>query len=145
MPTQLGVASASVALGDLLIASGERERGERLLRASLVDMNHVAHDLKRGDFPYAGDEAIANGLLGDPKATIAALRRAMISNPGAVLSWTVGIDPAFDSVRGEAGFQAIIEDMKTRTAVERQTLDRLRAAGQMPDRRTATNSKSVVR
>ena len=144
LPPQLGGASASVALGDLLIASGERERGERLLRASLADMNHVAHDLKRGDFPYAGDQAIATGLLGDPKATIAALRRAMISNPG-VLWWTVGIDPAFDSVRGKAGYQAIIQEIKTRTALERQTLDRLRASGHVPDRRTATNSKSAVK
>ena len=64
----------------------------------------------------------------------------MISNAG-VLWWTAGIDPAFDAVRGEAGYQAIIQDIKTRTAIELQTLERLRASGQVPDRRTAANSK----
>ena len=139
LPTQLGVATASVALGDLLIASGERARGEKLLRASLADMDYVGHDLKRGDYWYVADQAIAHSLLGNRKATIVALRKVMIYG-FATNFGPIGIDPAFEPIRGDPEFQAIIQGKKAKTAVERQALDRLRAEGRVPVRSgTATS------
>ena len=49
LPPQMGFGYASVGVGDMLIASGDRARGERILRASLADMDHVVHDLKRSE------------------------------------------------------------------------------------------------
>ena len=88
----------------MLISSGERERGERLLRASLADMDHVAHDLKRGELWYVIDRATALALLGDRKAALAALHHAV--GAGYLSTWSLmESDPAFDTLRGEAEFQ----------------------------------------
>ena len=131
LPTQIGVASASVALADVLIASGERDKGARLLRAILADMNHVAHDLKRGDFWYVGDQAIANALLGDRKAAIAALKRALATNNTI---WSLQMNPALELVRSDPEYQSMLREYHQGIARERQTLDRLRAEGRVPIR-----------
>ena len=133
LPTQLGGASAAVALGDLLILSGERARGERLLRAALADMNYVAHDLKKGELWTWPDQAMALALLGDRKAALATLRRAL----DAGLWWTklpLHQEPAFAAMRGDAEFEAIVHKVDQKIALERQAMDRMRAAGQLPAR-----------
>jgi TolB-like protein/Tfp pilus assembly protein PilF len=136
LPTQLGMASASVGLGDGLIASGEREQGGRLLRASLADMDYVAQDLKRGDLWYVNDRAIAAALLGDRKTTLVALRKAVAT--GYMDAWWVlmaqGMDPAFNAVRDDAEYQTLTGQMRAKLAQQRQLLDRLRAEGRVPDR-----------
>ena len=117
----------------MLIASGQRERGDRLLRASLADMDYVAHDLKRGDIYYWIDRATALALLGDRKAALAALHKAVDS--GYLNTWELlAIDPAFDAFRAEPEFQAMMREMTAKIAFERLALDRLRAAGRVPDR-----------
>jgi len=135
LPTQLGMASASVGLGDILIASGERARGERLLRASLADMEYVGHDLKRGDLWYLNDRPIALALLGNHKAAYLALHRTI--EQGLVSSWwLLGIDPAFEAIASDAEFLALKVRIREKIASERQILDRLRAEGRVPDRGT---------
>jgi hypothetical protein len=133
VPTQLGIASFSVALGDVLIASGDRKRGERLLRASLADMNYVIHDLKRGELWYLDDQAIALALLGDRKGSLATLRKAS-SNGTMRQHWPIEIDPAFSSIRVDPEFQAIVHDSEQVRVRERHLLDQLRAAGRIPNR-----------
>jgi TolB-like protein/Tfp pilus assembly protein PilF len=133
LPAQLGFAYASVGLGDMLISSGERTRGERLLRASLADMDHVAHDLKRGEFWYVIDKATALALLGDYKATLAALRKAVAM--GYVSSWSlIELDPAFDALRTDPEFQTLMRAINDKQAHERQILEQMRADGRVPDR-----------
>src|SRR5476651_2393712 len=100
LPEQWGFAYASVALGDLLILGGERQRGERLLRASLADMDYIGHDLKRGEIWYVIDRATALALLGDRKGALAALRIAV--NTGYINTWELlPIDPAFEFIRND--------------------------------------------
>jgi hypothetical protein len=133
LPPQMGFGYASVALGDMLIASGERDRGERLLRVSLADMDYVAHSLKRGELWYLIDRATALALLGDRKAALVAFHKAV--NTGYINTWELlPIEPAFDPVRGDAEFQTMLREMKTKMAAERQILDRLRASGKVPKR-----------
>ena len=133
LPTQLGIATAAVALGDVLIASGDRARGERLLRASLTDMNYVIHDLKRGEFWYVSDQAVALALLSDRKGSLAALRK-VVSNGTLNVIWPIEIDPAFAAMRGDPEFQAVLQDIEQVHVRERQVLDQLRAAGRIPHR-----------
>ena len=133
LPTQTGVASSAVGLGDMLIASGDRARGERLLRASLADMNYIEHELKRGDLWYVYDQALALALLGDRKASLTTLQRA-VTEGFLSFAWPADSDPAFDSMRSDPGYQAVIRAMAQRRALERQSIDRLRAAGKLPDR-----------
>ncbi len=133
LPTQMGFAYASVALGDMLISSGERDRGERLLRASLADMDHVAHDLKRGEFWYLIDRATALALLDDRKAALAALYEAV--GAGYLSTWRLIVqDPAFDDLRPDAEFQAVVRALHSKQSHERQILDQMRAEGRVPDR-----------
>jgi tetratricopeptide (TPR) repeat protein len=133
LPEQLGVASFDVALGDVLIASGDRDRGERLLRASVADMNYIIHDLKRGDIWYLDDQAIALALLGDRKASLATLRRALTG--GTIrLHAPIQIDPAYSALRGDPEFQAIVDAIEQNRVRERHLLDRLRADGRIPNR-----------
>jgi TolB-like protein/Tfp pilus assembly protein PilF len=136
LPTQTGMASASVALADMLIASGDKQRGERLLRASLADIDYIVHDLKRGDFWYLVDEGIAYALLGDRNASLAALGKSL-SEANFINLWRCKYDPVFDPIRADPAFQAIIRQVDQKILLERQNLDRLRAAGQIPDRRRA--------
>jgi len=136
LPLQMGFGYASVAVGDMLIAGGQRERGERILRASLADMDFVAHDLKRGEMWYVTDRATALALLGDRKGALAALHKAI--NTGYINTWELlPIEPAFDPLRGDPEFQAMMSEMKAKVASERQILDRLRAEGKVPSRGTA--------
>jgi hypothetical protein len=144
LPPQLGFAYASVALGDMLIGSGERDRGERLLRASLSDMEHVARDLKHGEIWYLIDRATALALLGDRKAALAALRQAV--NAGYIPTWAlIESDPAFDLLRADGEFQNLMRVVKTKQAHERELLDHMRAEGRVPDRSgTAVPRKVAV-
>ena len=77
VPPQLGFGYSVVALGDVLIASGERERGERLLRTGLAAMDYSARDLKRGEVWFVIDRAAALALLGERKLALAALHKAV--------------------------------------------------------------------
>jgi TolB-like protein/Tfp pilus assembly protein PilF len=135
LPTQLGLATSTVALGDVLIASGDRGRGERLLRASLTDMNHVIHDLKRGDIWYLNDEATALALLGDRRGSMAMLRKSASEGTTPLMS-TIDFDPAFSPMRGDPEFQEIAREFAQVFVRERHLLDQLRAAGRIPNRAT---------
>jgi TolB-like protein/Tfp pilus assembly protein PilF len=141
LPPQMGFGYASVALGDMLISSGERERGERLLRASLADMDHVAHDLKRGELWYVIDRATALALLGERKAALTALHHAV--SAGYLSTWSLmQSDPAFDKLHGDAEFEGLMRAIKTKQAHERQILDRMRADGRVPMRSGPTAPKT---
>ncbi len=133
LPPQLGLATASVALGDVLIASGDRTRGERLLRASLADMNHIMHDLKRGELWYLNDQAVALALLGDRKGSLAALRK-VAGNGGLNDMWPIELDPALAAMRGDPEFQAILQAFLQVRVRERRLLDQMRADGRIPKR-----------
>jgi TolB-like protein len=133
IPPQDGFAIECVAAGDMLMGSGDRVRGERLLRASLADMDYFAHDLKRGDLFYLQSRATALALLGDRKAALAALHKAV---HGAYLdNWAMlPVEPAFAPLRNDPEFQTMMGEIEAKQAFERQLLARMRASGRVPDR-----------
>jgi hypothetical protein len=117
----------------MLIGSGERERGERLLRASLAAMEYAAHDLKRGELWFLNDRATALALLGDRKAALAALHKAV--SGGYISTWTfLELDPAFDALRADAEFQTLMRAIKAKQTHEHQILEQMRADGRVPKR-----------
>ena len=143
VPHQTGFGYACVATGDLLIASGERARGERLLRASLADMDYLSHDLRRGDMWFFQDRATALALLGEQKAALAALHKAVVGN--YINTWElIAVDPAFDSLRAVPEFQAMMREIEAKRVLERQNLDRLRAAGSVPVRSGGANPAKLL-
>jgi tetratricopeptide (TPR) repeat protein len=133
LPPQIGFGYAGVALGDMLIGTGARARGETLLRASLAAMDYAAHNLKRGDVWFLIDRATALALLGDRKGSLAALHKAV--DAGYPTTWALTeMDPAFDTLRSEAEFRNLMLAIKAKQAHERQILARMRADGRVPDR-----------
>ena len=133
IPPQDNYGAECVGVADMLISAGDRVRGERLLRASIADMDYMAHDLKRGELWYLQNRATALALLGDRKAALAALQKAV---RGAYLDnwYMIPFDPAFDSLRGEPEFQGLMNEIKAKQASERQLLAAMRASGRVPDR-----------
>ncbi len=141
LPPQTGFGYACVALGDMLISSGERDRGERLLNGSLAAMDYAVHELKRGEFWYMTDKATALALLGDRRAALAALHTAV--GAGYITTWSlIELDPAFDFLRGDAEFQSLMRIIAAKKAHERQILAQMRSDGRVPDRsgRAAPNA-----
>ena len=108
VPVELGLADQTVALGDVLMQSGERERARRLLAASLRDMDYVARDLKRGELWYLKQRPIALALLGDKEAALTALERAFAAGVGYSRGEETAIDPAFDVLRDTPRFKALV-------------------------------------
>ncbi len=133
LPPQLGFGYGGVALGDMLISSGERDRGVKLLRASLAAMEYAARDLKRSELYFLIDRATALALLGDRKAALAALHKAV--DAGHPTTWSlIEVDPAFDTLRADHEFQTLMRAIKDKQAHERQILEQMRADGRVPDR-----------
>jgi hypothetical protein len=142
-PPQDGFGSECVAAGDMLIGSGDRVRGEKLLRASLADMDYVAQELKRGDLFYLVNRPTALALLGDRKAALAALRKAV--HGGYQDGWElIPIEPAFEPLRSDPEFQLMMGEIKAKQASERQLLAGMRASGRVPDRSGGTKPAAAA-
>ncbi len=138
-PMQTGVAVATVALGDMLIADGQLERGRRLLRASLADMDRVMRDYGRTDLWYGPDRAIALALLGEDAAALAEIRRASAAYGGCSWWAFLNTEPAFEKVRNDPEFKSVLAKVLERTAKESASLARMREAGLVPKRPGATS------
>jgi len=133
LPTQLDTGAFCVALAEVLISSGDRPKGEKLLRATLAAMNYAVRQRRGTNFWFANDQAIAYALLGDAHASVAAMSDAGLGEDHT-MTWTINSDPAFDGVRSNAEFMALVKEHEQKVARERQELARLRAAGRLPDR-----------
>ena len=46
----------------------------------------------------------------------------------------IGVDPAFETLRGESEFQSLMQAIQAKAARERQILAQMRADGRVPDR-----------
>jgi len=135
----MGFGYASVALADMLVGSGDRDRAIRLLKASLADMDYVAHTLRRGEVWYLIDRATALALLDDRKAALAAVKKAV--NAGYASTWSlIDVDPAFDRVRAAPEFQNQMAAIKAKRLHEQQQLERMRAEGRVPIRNSPSRA-----
>lgn len=132
LPLPLGASSAPLEFAAMLMASGEHERGERVVRAALANMDYVARDFKRGDLWFLYDRSFAWALLGDRKATVAAVKR--LANGNHTMWMAVTLDPIFDPIRSDPDYQLLARQFAEAVALERQKVDRLRAEGRVPMR-----------
>ncbi len=132
VPVEIGLANATVALGDILIQSGEREKGRRLLEASLRDMAYVAHDLKRGDYWYLNDRQVALALLGDTEATLTLLEQSVATGHGYGRWSATSIDPAFAAIRDTPRFKAVVAQMAAHARDEYAAVEKLRREHLVP-------------
>jgi TolB-like protein/DNA-binding winged helix-turn-helix (wHTH) protein len=122
-----------VELAAFMQAAGERDRAARLLRAELSAMDHELRDQPGGDswaFPTR-PEALA--LLGDTEGAIKALQHVFASTSAEWWYW-LQLDSAYDGIRHDPRFEAILTQTRTHAAEERAKLELLRAQGVVPRR-----------
>jgi TolB-like protein len=132
---QLGMGVSIAALGDMLMASGQKERGRALLEELLADTAVQISRYGRGEVWLNDSRAIASALLGKADNAVALLQRQEKLGFG-YHHWRVTLedDPAFDSLRGRGDFQALVADARVNEERERKQFLKMRADGQVPKR-----------
>jgi TolB-like protein len=131
------VRDAAIALADVLLASGQEQKGRRLLAAVLGRMRREVGELGRPEYWYFVFHPAAFAMNGEHDAAIAMLERAVASKSNVFVTWQLfEIEPAFVAVRQNPRFQAVRAKVHAHIAGQRRELERLRAEGLVPDRST---------
>jgi hypothetical protein len=120
-------------LAALMQAAGEGDRAARLLRALLSAMDYESHDLHRGELWFGSARPEALALLGDNEAAITALQASFA--PTSINWWySLQLDAAYDGIRNDARFAALLAQARDHAADQRSKLEQLRAQGLVPRR-----------
>lgn len=135
-----------VGLADLLIQSGQAERGRKLLEATLVAMNHEATAYGRGTLWLQEMRAVALALLGRDDEAIAQLHATVVTRHDMSSWWySLAIEPAYEKLRADPRFQDILNVARAHAASERLAVAQLRASNVVPDRSKRSAIVSVGR
>lgn len=132
---QLDMGVNVAALGDMLIASGEEERGRALLVELLADADVQIKRYGRGEAWLNDGRAMAYALLGRPDEAMATLQRQ--AKLGFLFHNRVtGLEtePAYDSLRERKDFQALLKAARAVKAQEHEKFLKMRNEGQVPNR-----------
>ena len=132
---QLDMGINVAALGEVLIAAGEEERGRALLVELLADTDVQVKRYGRGENWLNEGRAMAYALLGRPDEAMATLQRQaklgfLFHNCDVALEK----DPAYDSLRGRKDFQALLKAAREVEAQEHEKFLKMRKEGQVPNR-----------
>jgi hypothetical protein len=120
-----------------MIAMGDVERGRRVLRAALREMDHDAFDLGRGERWFDNSRAEALAILGDSEGAIEALRRDCAAAFMYDMWYRLEDEPAFGAFREDPRFKALLDSQHRRIEHQQELLKSMRAAGLVPLRAAA--------
>jgi TolB-like protein/DNA-binding winged helix-turn-helix (wHTH) protein/Tfp pilus assembly protein PilF len=135
-----------VGLADLLMQSGQQERGRRLLEATLVSMDHEAAAFGRGTLWHHDMRGVALALLGRDEEAIAELHASIVLRQSMYTWWyDLELEPAYQKLRQDPRFQEILNSARTHAASERQALARLRSSNVVPDRSRRSTTATAGR
>jgi TolB-like protein/DNA-binding winged helix-turn-helix (wHTH) protein len=124
-----------VGLADMLIQAGQAVRGRRLLEATLLAMEHEAHDFKAGDLWHRQMRPVVFALLGRNEEALKDLQQSAADRMGLQSWWYYAeLEPAFAPLRKDARFQSMSAVVRQHAAAERAAVDRLRSTGAVPAR-----------
>ncbi len=130
------VRDAAIALADVLLESGQEQKGRKLLAAILGRMRHEVGELGRPEYWYVIYHPAALAMNGEHDAAIAMLERAVAGKSIVFTTWQLfEIEPAFAVLRQDPRFQAVQAKGEAHIAGQRRELERLRAEGLVVDRR----------
>ena len=102
----------------------------------------IDHD-GRPELWFQKTHPIALALSGDRDAAIAMLQRSVATRFAFSDQWCyLEAEPAYDGLRQDPRFQAILRDARANAAEQRRELERRRAAGRVPDRGNVVSDKS---
>ena len=125
---------ASVALADVLLQKGERERALRLIEEILKSFDKEAHARGRGDFWYLRQWAVLYALLGRDDEALTMLERNVTQLNMSGLQLRLADDPAFEHLRSQPRYRAVVAQVDAHIAAQRRELDQMRAKGLVPHR-----------
>ena len=123
-----------VALGAVYLQTGEREAGRRLIEDALRQILREARDYGRGEMWYGMTMPAALAWLGEGEAAIAALQRSFELGSHNDWYYRLELDPAFDRIRGDERFQALLRQERAHAAEQRALLEQMRSRGELPAR-----------
>jgi len=128
------VRDTPIALADILLASGQEQKGRRLLTAIIARMRQEMGTPGHPEIWYYAWHPVALALIGDRDAAIEMLQRRFVSRfDWAPMAGLEG-EPSFAELRKDPRFQALIRQLRSQVDEQRRELDRLRAEGVVPDR-----------
>jgi tetratricopeptide (TPR) repeat protein len=131
-----------IGLADVLLQMGRAEEGRQLLQAIVERMRR---ELAQGrpEIWYRGTYPIALALLGERDEALALLQRSFDSREVFGSIWSsIGIDPAYDALRDDPRYQAMVAAVQRNAEEQRRELERRRADGRVPMRGAGTASGS---
>ena len=130
LPQRQDIKTSAIGLADLLIASGQVKRAERLLQVIIKQLEDELRAGIRSEIWTFSSMPIALALAGNKSRALDWLERGVAAG---VLRGPKE-DPALDSLRGEPRFAVVMRDVRRRMAAERSEVEAMRAAGELPSR-----------
>jgi TolB-like protein/Tfp pilus assembly protein PilF len=125
----------AVALADLLILDGDQERGRRLLAELIAKWRDEVGRQGRPELWYFRWHPVALALNNDRSEAIAMLERALARRVSYSDWWsTFDMEPAYDQLRKDPRFVAVVRKVSANFAEQRRILDRMREEGLVPAR-----------
>jgi TolB-like protein len=135
VPQGQGLKTSAIGLGDLLLASGDRERGQPLLRTVIEQLNSEVRSGMRAEIWAFENMSVALALSGDKQRELDSLQRTFDAGVRGHGVWEfLEADPAFDGLRGEPRFVSLTQKVNRQMAAERAKIEKLRASGEIPER-----------
>jgi TolB-like protein len=129
------VRDVPVALADVLLADGQVDKGRRLLGVIIERMRQEQGQPGYAEIWYYLYYPLALLLDGDRDASIDMLERRVAKGFEIPLALKqLENDPSFAGLRKDARVETLIRKMRSSQVEERRELERLRAAGLVPDR-----------
>jgi hypothetical protein len=119
----------------MLLEVGDQERGRLLLEAILAQTRYEIERKGRHEMWYWTWNPIALALAGRNDEAIAMLQRQVASGASTPDAWFYfEVEPAYDGLRDDPRFIEMLALVRAQAQAERRELERLRAAGLVPDR-----------
>jgi hypothetical protein len=133
--------SATIALAAILLSTGDRAHARRLLQEVVREAGRQERVYGVSNKFYGMPNPQALALLGEREATIKVLQRTL--DNGYLNDWWYQLerDPAYDGMRDDPRFKAILAKMKRHAADQHERLSAMRAAGLVPTRGSTRNPR----
>jgi hypothetical protein len=127
---QLELPESELGLADLMILSGDAERGRTLVRAVIARLDFAANEAGLGRL-WDWDRPVALALLGDQDGALQELERRAEAGFRDEPWFYYSIEPAFAALHTDPRFQRLVQNGAGHAVSERAALARMQATGEL--------------
>jgi DNA-binding winged helix-turn-helix (wHTH) protein/TolB-like protein/Tfp pilus assembly protein PilF len=115
-----------------LVLAGQIQRGRKLAQSILAQLD--GESVGRVPFYMSRDRAAAYAVLGDKERTLDELENSLKVGHYSYWWYYAENDPLFENLHTEPRFQAVVAQVTTHRAQQRELLDEMRREGRVPKR-----------